>query len=161
MRIKILLFLLILANPCFADSGDIHGALVATDVTATGTVYQSNTYISTQRLCQQQVTTNSSTQQTAFSIPVPQNKNMIIKIRMLAYQSDYSKSNSGEVLGVFVRGTGNVSRDGTLIKNTSGALSGAGIDMIANTSTQSVDIKISGTSATVVWNFAIDLIFNT
>lgn len=122
---------------------------------------QFNQYITRKTLGQTQVTTTNSTQTTAFSIPVPQNKNYVVKIKLLAYQSDYSKSNSGEILGVFVRGTGNLSRDGTLIKSTSGALSGASIEMVANASTQSIDVKISGTSATVIWNFQIDLIYNT
>lgn len=163
MRIKylILAISLLICGNSFADDGDFHGAVQATDITSSGTINQANTYITVKRLCQTQVTTTNSTQTTAFSIAVPQNENYVVKVKILAYQSDYSKSNSGEVLGVFVRGTGNVSRDGTLIKNTSGALSGAGIDMVANTSTQAIDIKISGTSATVIWNFSVELTYNT
>lgn len=173
---KILIILLFIPSVCFAQVRllgvpgvffDANGNIgVGTTAPASlldvkGDQTQFNQYITRKTLGQTQVTTNSSTQQTAFSIDVPQNKNIVVKIKMLAYQSDYSKSNSGEILGVFVRGTGNVSRDGTLIKNTSGALSGAGIDMVANTSTQQIDVKISGTSATVIWNFQIDLIYNT
>lgn len=173
---KILLAFLLIPSICFGQVRllgvpgvyfDANGnmgigtALPSTLLDVVGDNSQSNSYITRKSLGQSQVTTSNSTQTTAFSIPVPQNKNMIVKIKLLAYQSDYSKSNSGEILGVFVRGTGNVSRDGTLIKNTSGALSGAGIDMTANTSTQAIDVKISGTSATVIWNFQIDLIYNT
>lgn len=149
------------SSKAIADDGNFHGAVQATDINITGDLNQSNPYVTTTSLCQLQTTTVNSTQVTAFSIPVPQNKNMVVKIKLLAYQNDYSKSNSGEIIGVFVRGTGNVSRDGTLIKSTSGALSGAGIDMAANTSTQAIDVKISGTSATVIWNFAVELTYNT
>lgn len=173
MSLKYTIFILLLfISPCFAQMSttlytDSNGNIgIGTSAPTTlldvkGDSNQYNIYISRKSLGQTQVTTNNSTQTTAFSISVPQNKNLVIKIRLLAYQSDYSKSNSGEILGVFVRGTGNVSRDGTLIKNTSGALSGAGIDLVANTSTQAIDVKISGTSATVIWNFQTDLIYNT
>lgn len=107
------------------------------------------------------ITTVNSTQVTAFSIPIAQNKAYRVKVIVLAYLSDFTKSNIGDVSGSFLRGTGDLIKDGALIRNMSGALSGAGIDLVANTSTESVDVKISGTSGTVIWDFAVELISNT
>lgn len=126
-----------------------------------GNTIQGNPYIKVQRLCQTQDITTDSTQKTSFSIgPIPQNKNYVVRMTVIVVQNDYSKGNSGLIQGSFVRGTGNLSRDGTLTKLTTGNLSGAGIDFVANTSTQSIDIKISGTANTVYWNFYPELIYN-
>ena len=98
---------------------------------------------------------------TIASIPVPQNTVYYIEVRVLAYKSDYSSVRGGRVSGCFARGTGSVVKDGNIVNDLAGTLTGAAIVMVANTVSQTADIQVSGLAATVNWNLAIDVLINT
>lgn len=107
------------------------------------------------------ITTSGSTTIVAETVAIPQNKLFSILITVLIYRADFTNSNSGTVQAAFLRAAGNVSRDGAQIKNMQGGLSGASLDMVANTSTQTCDIQINGVAATSInWDIAINLYYN-
>jgi len=125
-----------------------------------GSAYH-NQYLTMQYACINGITTTGITPVVAYSIAVPQNKLYRITVDVHSYKSDFSQSNTGQVQGSFIRGTGNVAKDGSLIKNLIGALSTTIVDLVANTSTQSVDITLTPILGTIVWNLGINIISNT
>lgn len=105
-------------------------------------------------------TTVSSATTLAAAIPIPTNSSYFIEVLLNCYRTDSTSVNSGYIRAEFIRAAGNVSRDGAQSKTQIGGLSGASLDLTANTSTQTADVNISGTSASVTWDMEIRVLSN-
>lgn len=113
--------------------------------------------------------TTNAVQQTAVQIDVPASTAWYIKVRAVAYQSDFSKSASYEEEACFRRASaGNVIRasaNGGVSKPILSALGDfiilPDLDVVANTSSQTIDIKVTGIASTTInWIFDIQTLRN-
>lgn len=122
------------------------------------------TYTSEKTIIDPYQTTNA-TQQTAYSIPISQNQGAFVTASFAAIQSDFSASAAGTTTAVFLRATGDVARTSTntntgLMTTVMGTFPGAepSLDVVANTSTQSIDFKVTGKASTTInWNIDIQI----
>lgn len=108
------------------------------------------------------ITTNA-TPVTWCSIVVPQNKIVEVTIDFQVRKSDFSSCYGGTVSLAFIRGTGNISKQGTLISSITGGIAGIKpiIDLQANLITQSVDVVVTGVLlTTLIWNGHYELMGN-
>lgn len=106
----------------------------------------------------------SVTPVTWASIPLSTNSTAVILVTFNCVKNDYSASYGGYVSLSFVRGSGNISKQGTIISNLTGGITGnkPTIDLQANTSTQSIDIVITGqTASTTIWSGYYEIIIST
>ena len=114
-------------------------------------------------------TTTDATTTTAFSISVSTNRVFYIQVRFLYNISDYSAAGLMVLEGTFRRASGNIVRasqnSGIIppIIKSSGDFTGQqpSCDLVANTSTNAIDIKITGKASTTInWQFEIITIRN-
>lgn len=103
-------------------------------------------------------TTVNNTPVLATSIPISQNKTYDISVYQMAVKSDGTTRNAGTVRGVFSRVTGDISQNGTSGKDLRGALTAAQVSFTINNTTSNVEVYANGTTATINWNFALDII---
>lgn len=107
--------------------------------------------------------TTDNTPTVIASIPVPQNKGYMVDVYCNAFKSDKTAILGGYVIACFNRATGNVARtDATVSKGLIQDLLSnfsnpqPSIDIKANTSTQAIDIEITGkTSTTIDWKLQV------
>lgn len=122
-------------------------------------VYDGSTTI--QYFAIQDFATTNNTPAVVLSIPIAINKNYRILLDLRAEKSDFSSSRTGNVKSSFLRATGNVSRVG-ITSDLLGVLPAATVDIVANTSTQSADVTVTGAIATTInWRLTATSIFNT
>jgi len=109
------------------------------------------------------VQTTNATPLVAYSIPVKQNRAITVKASFVASVSDFSNCASGDGTATFRRQTGNLARTNIttagLLLNILGdfLLSQPTVDLVANTTTQAVDVTVTGKlGLTVNWNIEIE-----
>jgi hypothetical protein len=105
--------------------------------------------------------TTNATAKTAFSIPLKQNQDVGIQVTWYASDSTHTNAAFGTAQGMFTRSTGNVTLQGSPLNNIQTnitALIGIPtVTMVANTSTQSIDIKVTGNAtSTFSWHLKIN-----
>lgn len=109
------------------------------------------------------VQTTDATPTVAYSIPLGQQRASFLEVKAIAIQSDFSATESMSLQCGFRRASG-----GNVVKatpannkgfyNSNGDFSGThpSLDLVANTGTQSIDLQVTGKSATTInWHFAI------
>lgn len=111
-------------------------------------------------------TTTDATPIVAYSYPIAQSQCVKVKIEYTAYKSDFSLASSGELFSTFVRASaGNIVRSsgsgtGGLDGTTQGNFTNAQPkpDLVANTSTQNIDVTPTGkASTTIKWHFKLTI----
>jgi len=114
-------------------------------------------------VCLPKVQTVNLTTQTVYSIPVAELKSVFVRVEFVAAKSDFSGNYGGYVQGSFYRASGgNVAKGGNLITDLGGSIPGLVVDMVANTGTQNIDIKFTGTlGVTINWFASLYLVYNT
>lgn len=123
-----------------------------------------NSDTSLEHTCLTATTTTDATATTVFSFKVGASKHVLITALVLVRKSDYSLSSSQNLTVGFLRGSGNVSRQGSIISNiiSNFPVLKPTVDLQANTSTQSIDVVVTGLAATtLVWIGHIDIAYNT
>lgn len=90
-----------------------------------------------------------------YSIAVPQNKAVFVRVSFMSVNTAYTNTASGDLITTFTRNSGNVVRSdlglgGGVAGNTVGNFTGQqpSVDTVANTESQSIDIKVTGKTAT-------------
>lgn len=109
------------------------------------------------------LSTSDATPLWAYGISVPTNKAVYIMVRYVTNSSNYSSASGGKSEAVFFRAAGNLSRTdsssskglwATILGNFSG--NQPSLDLIANTTTQEIDIFVTGKPATVIsWHLEV------
>lgn len=118
----------------------------------------------------QNVQTTNATPVVVYSTIIPAGSAADITVDFLALRSDYSNASYGNARAVFRRpSAGNVAR----ATGNGGALSAAltvigdflvmpNVDIVANTGTQTADVRITGLAATTLnWTFSVNVKRNT
>jgi len=110
------------------------------------------------------VQTTDATPAVAYSIPLGQGRVSFIQAKVIAIQSDFSHAQSLDIQAGFRRASGGNVTKSTPANNrgflvSSGDFSGTApdIDIVANTSAQTIDIQITGKAATTI-NWYIELL---
>lgn len=113
----------------------------------------------------EEFTTTDATPAVSYSYPIIQSQCVKVQIEYTAYSSDFTLAASGELFSTFVRASGNVSRssgtgtgglDGTVQGNFPNAEPKP--DLIANTSTNAIDITLTGkASTTIKWHIILNI----
>lgn len=109
------------------------------------------------------IQTTTGTQTTAYSIPININQSGYIVVSFIANSAAYSTVIGGNVQAVFARASGNISRTSSttasgLMANvvSSFLVTQPSVDIVANTGTQAIDIKITGVASTTInWHLEI------
>jgi|SRR6185436_6100848 len=100
--------------------------------------------------------TTDGTQQTVFSIAVAKNSGLVVTVELFSAQDDYSNVLYGTYTSAFYRtNSGSVTRvfggSQGLIKNTLSLFPvGVTVDLVANTGTNAIDVKITGLLLTTI-----------
>lgn len=121
-------------------------------------VGNSNTSVSqsTQSKELPRVTTTNVLNQVVHQILTEINRVYTVTIYLSAHRTNLASARSEEISATFIRDTGNIAINGTQsISNSTGTLSSAMVDIVANTSTNTIDIEVSCPSFTVNWDIGI------
>lgn len=112
----------------------------------------------------ERVQTTNATPAVAYSVPLGQGRASFIQAKAIAIQSDFSHSQSLDIQAGFRRASGGNVTKSTPANNrgfliSSGDFTGASpdIDLVANTSSQTIDVQITGKAATII-NWYIELL---
>ncbi len=113
--------------------------------------------------------TTNATQQTAYSIAIPQNKAVYVMAVFFASDAGFTSCVGGKGEATFLRASGNLVRSSgntssglltTILGNF--LLGQPSIDLVANTSTQSIDVRVTGKLATTInWRLEVTYYINT
>lgn len=110
------------------------------------------------------VQTTDATPTVAYAIPLGQGRVSFIQAKVIAVQSDFSHAQSLDIQAGFRRASGgNVTKStpannrGFLVSNGDFSGTAPDIDIVANTGAQTIDIRITGKSATTI-NWYIELL---
>lgn len=109
-------------------------------------------------------TTTDATPTIVYSYPIAVSQCVKTKVEYTAYKSDFTLGASGDLFSTFVRSSsGNIVRssgsgtgglDGIVQGNFSGTQPKP--DLVANTSTQSIDVTLTGkNSITIIWQLKL------
>lgn len=109
------------------------------------------------------ISTTDGTQTVAYSIPIGVNQAGYVIANFVANNSTYGAVIGGNVQAVFARASGNVSRTSSTTASglmasivSSFLVTQPSVDIVANTSTQNVEIMITGiASTTIKWQLEI------
>lgn len=107
--------------------------------------------------------TTSGTQGTAYSIPIATNQAAQVVVNFTASTSTFSSVVGGSATAVFARASGDMARTSSttatgLLTQLLGnfTLAQPSIDIVANTSTQAIDVKLTGQAGvTINWHLEI------
>lgn len=124
---------------------------------AIGTQRETRTNFNSERTLIESIQTTDATPVLIYSVPVPQNTTFDITVYQMAIKSDGSNRNCGTIRGIFSRTTGNITQEGTFSKNLIGQLSAAQVTYTPNNSAFTVDIYAGGTTATINWDFTLEI----
>ena len=104
-----------------------------------------------------EVDTSNDSWVTVLQIDLAEGKSMEVYGDIFGLKSDGSSRVRFDLEGMFYRQTGgNVTADGAAVKTSHGSLAGD-VDVVANTSNQSVDVKVKGVAATsIAWEIKVD-----
>lgn len=113
--------------------------------------------------------TANATQATAMSFPLPASKAAFAKAEFFCYDSSFASTAGGTVQAMFVRSAGNISRSSGataagLITSILGnfTLGQPSVDLVSNTTTQSIDVKVTGKTATTInWRIELTIYYNS
>lgn len=104
------------------------------------------------------VTTTDATQTTVASVSVAEGEAIAIEATGVGRKSDGSGFYMAKIFGGFHRNaSGNVTQDGAAaITGEINDSAWGGLDLVANTSAQAVDVKVTGLAATTIkWNASV------
>lgn len=97
------------------------------------------------------IRTENDTWYTIMSFAVPEGKTVEVYVSIVGANDAHSSRAKWSAEGLFYRNVaGNVTADGTVTKPKHGGLA-ADVDIVANTTDQTVDIKVQGIAATVIF----------
>lgn len=113
--------------------------------------------------------TTSAVQQIAYSIPVPFSKSAYVECRFICNNGTYTSASGGFAMAVFLRGaSGDVSRTAT--SSATGLIASIlsnflvvqpSVDIVATASTQTIDLKVTGLTATALaWHLELTVFMN-
>lgn len=130
---------------------------MSTQIQHISTAYTKNTYVI------DLITTTDGTQTTAYSIPINANQAGYVIVSFVANNSAYGAVVGGNVQAVFARASGNVSRTSSTTASglmasivSSFLVTQPSVDIVANTSIQSIDTKVTGVASTTIkWQLEI------
>ena len=106
--------------------------------------------------------TTNATPTVVATVPVSTNQAVTVTVGFTGVKTTYVDTLGGQVVGTFSRAAGNIARASTPLISTinSLALATAGISLVANTGTQTVDITLTGVAATTIkWSYQITSIY--
>lgn len=104
-------------------------------------------------------TTTNATPKITYSVPIAKSSGVYINVTFTAVKSDYTNASGGFVSAMFYRGTGNVARTPNVLSNivNTAGFGLLNLTLVANTSTQTADITLTGIlSTTIGWYLSIN-----